>query len=357
MSAVSNAERLARWLPDERCGALVTSPVSLRYLCGFPLENGIVLAFREDRFLFVTERDYAAAGERAAGFTVQVLESGAQLLNLLVKYGIRRIFTEPDKMTVAEYNVFKEQLHYAELDTSEALSRQLLAMRSVKTESEISAIAQAQKICDKAYERLLGTVRKGMTERQIASLLSFYLADFGADEPAFPAAALCGENTAKPNSKSSNRKLCEGDFLVLEFGAKYSGYCARMCRTVAAGAVDSRRENAYNAVSCAVQDGLKTLRGGIGAKVADSVVRSTLNAWGVDQYCFTGFTQGIGLEISEPPLPSQGASTMLKAGNALSASCGVRVLGKFGIKITDMAILTEEGCADLTAATKSLVHI
>ena len=355
-----NVRALVNWLPDERSAALINSPLSIRYLCGFPVEDGIILAAREESFLFLTEREYAEISEKIGtphDLRIRVLTGGKQLLELLVKYGIKRIFIEPDKMTVTEYRLFKEQLHYAEIDTSEELARQLLLMRSVKTDEEIIAIGNAQRICDKAYERLLGSARKGMTERQIASLLDFYLSDFGSERLPFPTVVRSGENTANPNIKPTDRPIREGEFLILEFGASYDGYCAKMCRTAAVGEITPRMDNAYNAVSCAISDGLRALRAGIGGKVADSVAKATLNAWDVDKYCSVNFAHGIGLEPVEPPYLGQNSSSILKANTALSVSCGVNIAGKFGVKIGDMASLTEDGCIDYTAATKSLIHI
>lgn len=354
---MSRAEIIAEMLPDERTAALITSPLSLRYLCGFPVENGIAFVAKEQSFLYVRERDLAAVSAKTRDLKVDFLRKGQQLLDLLIKYGIKRVLVEADKMTVSEWKVFKEQLHYAELSDSEELSEWLLNMRMVKSPEERAAIESAQAICDKAYERLLGSIRKGMSERQIASLLEFYLTEFGSEGTPFPTVILSGENTANPHLRPSDRQTREGDFLIMEFGAVSGGYCAKMSRTVAAGNVDSRMENAYNAVSCAISDGITALRGGIGGKVADSVARSTLNAWKVDQYSMPNFAHGIGLEPFEAPYLGQKSSTTLKAGETLAVFCDVRVRDKFGIKIGDMAVLTDEGCKVFTKATRNLVHI
>lgn len=351
---MSGAAALAEWLPDEKSAALVTSPVSMRYLSGLPIDEGLIFISREERLLFTSDNIAKELGG-ARGLTVKSISGGNRLLDLLIKYGIKRIFIEPDKMTVSEYLLFKDKLHYAEIDTSDALSGQILKMRSVKSEEETAAQKNAQIICDKAYERLLGTARKGMTERQIASLMDFYLADFGS-EPTIGTRVLSGENTARLDRMPGDRKIAEGDFVIMEFAARYDGYYAEMCRTVAAGEITPRMENAYNAVSCAIADGLRTLRAGVGGKVADSVCKSTLNAWGMDAYCAEDFAHGIGLELSEPPELGQHSGAQLKAGSVLSVNCAVSA-GAFGVKIGDMAYLTEDGCVDFTRATRNLVHI
>ncbi|MGN1110932.1 MAG: M24 family metallopeptidase [Oscillospiraceae bacterium] len=366
MSAVTT---LAEWLPDERHAALITSPLSLRYLCGFPIDNGVLFVTKEESFLFLRgnvlkslppmllEKLLERFPKKTTDFTVKELKTEKQLLDLMIKYGAKYLYIESDRMPVADFNMYKEQLHYAEFDTTDALPNELLRLRSVKTETELDAIEAAQKICDKAYERLLSNIRGGMTERQIAALLEFYLTDYGSSGAPFPTSVLSGENTAKQYLKPSDRTIREGDFVILEFGATFGGYCAKMCRTIAVGEIPLNRDNAYNAVSCAIADGLRSLRAGIGGKVADSVARSTLAAWDADKYCSSDFAHGIGLEVVEPPLVSQNSSALLRANTVLAVHSAIIVGGKFGVKIGDMAILTEDGCIDCTKATKSLVHL
>ena len=348
---------LVGMLPAENSAVLVSSPLSLRYLSGLELESGLLLASKEARVLFVTQRDLERLRGEHMELTVTALTSSGQMLDILVKYGIKRVYVEAEKMTVAEFELIQKQLHYAQIDTSGALDNALLELRAVKSKHELTLTASAQKICDKAYERLLGSVRKGMTEQQIASMLGYFLMTFGSEGELPPITVLSGERTADMSLSPSDRKIAEGDLLVMEFGAKCGGYCARMSRTCAVGEIAPKAENAYNAVFCAMQDGLKALRAGVGSKVADSVSKATLNAWGVDKYCTSSFAHGVGLELCEPPFLGRGAGVTLKADTVLYTKCGVTVPGRYGVKIGDMAVLTEIGCTNLTVATKSLVHI
>lgn len=353
----SAIKALVDMLPADNSAALVTSPLSLMYLCGFEVESGLILASKESQTLYVTQSEFELLKDRSSDISVAALTKSGQLLDTLIKYGIKRVYIEAEKMTVSQYNLYKERLHYAQLDTSGALDNALLELRSVKRQDELAAIKKAQRICDKAYERLLGSLRKGMSERQIASMLEYTLRRYGSEGEQLPVKILSGVNTSDMSLKPSERQITDGDLLIIEFGARWGGYCAKMCRTVAVGSIDPKCENAYNAVSCAIQDGLKALRAGVGSKVADSVAGATLNAWGVDAYSSTRFAHGIGLEAVEPPFLGSGGSVTLKANTALYTKCGVTVPGKYGVKIGDMAVLTDIGCTNLTEATKSLVHI
>lgn len=347
------AEQLGSFLPDERSAALVTSDESLRYLCKSEVDSAIALISKEARFLFVGKGVFVSA----EGFRVFALSNLKQILDILVKYGIKKLYIENDKMTVAEFDLLKNTLHYADFITNGELTAALLKMRSIKSESEIACVKKAQMVCDKAYQRLLMTVRKGMTERQISAYLNYFLVEFGADEPAFSSKALSGENSANPKARPSSRQIREGDFLLLEFGARVGGYCAKMARTVAVGEISSKQNDAYIAVSGAVFDGLKTLRADISSNVPDSVARATLNAWNVEKYARGSFAHGIGIDVSEPPFLGENSGTMLKAGMTLAVGCDIRVPERFGVKITDTCALTEDGCVNFTTATRDLVHI
>lgn len=347
------AEQLGSFLPDDRSAALVTSAESLRYLCGAEISGAIALISKETRYLFVGKGVFVSA----EGFIVFSLSNLKQILDILIKYGIKRLYIENDKITVAELDLLKNTLHYADFITNGELTAALLKMRSIKNENEIKCVKKAQIVCDKAYQRLLMTVRKGMTERQIAAYLNYFLVEFGADEPAFSARALSGENSANAKARSSSRQIREGDFLLLEFGARVGGYCAKMARTVAVGEISSKQNDAYNAVSCAVFDGLKTLRAEISSNVPDSVARATLNAWNVEKFARGSFAHGIGIDVSEPPFLGENSGAMLKEGMTLAVGCDIRVPERFGVKITDTCALTADGCVNFTAATRDLVHI
>lgn len=358
MNAVSE---LKNWLPDEKTAALVTAPLSVRYLCGTRTDSAIMLVFREEAVLFASERELAHISERIPdGITARPVCGSKDLLDVLVKYGIKHLLIEPDKMTFSDYMLFRESLHYSEIHHTDELTEELSRLRSVKSDDEISYMTTAQRMCDKTFERLVSGLRKGMTERQIAALSEFYLTDSGSEGIPIPTVVLSGENTLNFKKRPCDRAIAEGDLLILEFGATYKGYCAKMCRTIAVGKISEALEESYHAVSCAISDGLRALRPDTGGKVADSVMRSTLNAWNLDRFCVGTFAKGIGLEPTELPYLGQESSALLRKNMTLSVNCGISVdtvNAKYGIKISDMAALTEEGCVNFTVSTKNLIHI
>lgn len=356
---MSRIDILAQWLEDEHHAALITSDISRRYLCGFASSAGVILVTKECSYLLIDFRYIYKAMAAVDNCEVLLLKNmKVQLLDLLMKHGIDKLSVEAASMTVSELGEYTEMLHYVTIDSSNALSDKLSAMRIIKSADEIEKIEKAQRIAEKAYERLLGTIRKGITEKQTAALLNYYIMDCGAEDISFATIAASGVNSASPHAVPTDKPIAEGEFLTLDFGAVYDGYHSDMTRTIAVGKITNKMEEVYSAVQCANLDGLKTVRAGLGAKVVDSVARSTLNALGrLDEYFGHGLGHGVGLEIHEPPSLSQSSKGLLREGMVVTIEPGVYISGQYGVRIEDMVVVTENGCKNLTNTTKSLIHV
>lgn len=356
---MSNIEALQAKLPDEACGALITSDVSRRYFCGFKSSAGVILVTKEQSYLIIDSRYFDKAKQRVTDCRVILLEDmRTQLSELLLKHDIRKLMLESDYMTLSEFAAYKEQLHFVELDATSWLSDFIWGMRIIKTAEEVKLIVKAQRIAEKAFERLVDNIHRDMTEKQVAALLNYYMMDLGADDLSFETIEASGVNSASPHAVPTDKKLQEGDFLTLDFGAVVDSYHSDMTRTLAVGTISPEQEKLYNAVYYANLDGIKAVRPGINGKVVDSVARATLAAWGgYDKYFGHGLGHGVGLEIHEQPTLSQRSRSMLKPGMIVTVEPGAYISGKFGVRIEDMVVVTENGCDNLTKSTKNLIHI
>ncbi len=358
MNTDGRTAELAGILPDEHTAALITSPVSKRYLCGWGCEDGVILLTKSECLYIVSGLYFEQAKALAHDCTVVRMDDiSGELLDMLFRYDIRCIAAEAEHITVSELAAYRGMLNYTEVQASQKLSDTISAMRMVKSREEVELIAAAQNIADRAFERLLGRIRKGMTEKRVAAMLACSLLECGAEELAGRIIAASGKNSACPCAVPTDREICDGDMLVLDFGAKYGGYCARMARTLAVGRIPRAQEEAYNAVYCAGHDALKALRTGVNAKVADSVARSTLNAWGADKYFTHGLGSGVGMEPHELPDISRKSTAMLRAGMVVSVGPAVYIPEMYGVRIKAMAEVTENGCNILSGTTTNLIRI
>ena len=354
-----NIDKLISWLSNDQA-ALITSEVSKRYLTGFASEDGTLLVTKDAAYFIIDARYFEHTSQQVTDPLCQVIlqeELYDQIAELLSRHGVQNVSVEDEYMTVSELSAFKRRFSAVSFDSSNRLSDFMKNMRIIKTDEEINCIIKAQRIAEAAFTKLLSNMRVGQSEKQIAAVLEFFMADFGSEGVSFPTIAASGVNSACPHAVPTDRKVQEGDFLTLDFGATYKGYHSDMTRTVVFGKPTEEMKNIYNAVWGANTDAIKAVREDISGKLVDNVARSTLDAWGYEQYFTHGLGHGVGLEIHEAPNLNKRSGTTLREGMVITIEPGVYIPGRYGVRIEDMCVVTKDGCRILTETPKTLVYI
>ena len=354
-----NIDRLISWLSDGDA-ALITSEVSKRYLTDFGSEDGTLLVTKEGAYFIIDARYFEHTEKQVTDPLCKVIlqeELYDQIGELLNKHRVQSVCVEDEYMTLSTLSALKRRFAAVNFDSSNRLSDFMKNMRIIKTDEEINCIIKAQRIAEAAFTKLLSNMRAGQTEKQIAAILEFFMADFGSEGVSFPTIAASGVNSACPHAVPSDKKVQEGDFLTLDFGATYKGYHSDMTRTVVFGKPTEEMKNIYNAVWGANTDAIKAVRADISCKLVDNVARSTLDAWGYEQYFTHGLGHGVGLEIHEGPNVNKRSGTTLREGMIITIEPGVYIPGKYGVRIEDMCVVTKDGCRILTETPKTLVYI
>ncbi len=351
-------ERIAAELKDETHAALITGDISRRYVSGFSSSAGLVFVTKEKSYLIIDGRYFEKAEQQAKGCEVILLtDLRKQIYAIIEEHGIAVVSIESKAMTVSELEDYKKLFNALIVDSSSWLSATLERMRIIKTEEEILKIEAAQRIAEAAFSKLITSIRVGMTEKQVASVLNFYMMDLGADGISFDTIAASGVNSACPHAVPTDKKLENGEFLTLDFGAVVDGYHSDMTRTVVIGKPDEEMKNMYNAVWGANTDALKAVRADITGKLLDNVARSTLDAWGYEKYFTHGLGHGVGLEIHEAPNVSPKSPFTLREGMVITIEPGAYIPHKYGVRIEDMVVVTSDGCLNLTKTPKTLIYI
>ena len=355
---MTNTERIAAELKEADQAAMLTSPVSRHYATGFKSSAGVVFITKEKSYFLIDARYYEHAAEQAEGVEVMLLtDTRKQIYSLIEAHGIKTISIESKFVTVNELADYRKLFGTLTVDESDWLSNTVEKMRMIKTEEEIRKVEAAQRIAEAALSKLLDQLRVGMTEKQVASVLDFFMMDLGADGLSFDTIAASGINSACPHAVPTDKQLQKGDFLTLDFGAIVDGYHSDMTRTVVIGEPSEEMKKVYNAVWSANTDATKAVRADITGKVVDSVARSTLSAWGYEEYFTHGLGHGVGLEIHEAPTVSSKSPYTLHEGMIITIEPGVYIPGQFGVRIEDMVVVTADGCRPLTNAPKTLIKI
>lgn len=346
--------RLVSMLPKSADGVLIVSETNRRYFTSFPSSDGILLATKNGS-VFLTDSRYIEEAQNTVKCceVAELKKVSEQLPELCKKLGVKVLMTESERLTVAQLNSYRKLLKGITL-TSVGTDKLIDRLRMVKSEEEKNSVIKAQRIAEKAYEHILGFIREGVTERQIALELDFFMLRNGAEAVSFETIAVSGANSSKPHGVPTDKKICRGDFITMDYGAVVNGYHSDMTRTVAVGEVSDEQVLVYETVLGAQLRSLETLREGVKCSDADRAAREYINEKGYGEYFRHSTGHGVGLEIHEKPNLSPKSDFILQSGNIVTIEPGIYIPGKFGVRIEDLAIITKFGCENLTKIPKKL---
>lgn len=355
---MTRIERIAKEIRGDKHAVLITSAINRRYVTGFYSSAGTVIITKENSYFLIDSRYYEKASQVVTGCKVILLDDFKKQVDIIFgKNGTETVSIENQTLTIKELTDFIEKFSYIEFDSSSWLSDILVKQRIIKTEDELKKIEAAQRIAERAYEKITTKLRAGISEKQVAALLNYIILELGADDISFPTIAASGVNSAVPHAEPSNKLLENGEFLVLDFGATLDGYHSDMTRTVSIGKPNETMKRVYDAVLGANNDAVKSIRAGVSGKLVDAVSRSTLEAWGYEKFFGHGLGHGVGLEIHEAPNLSPKSESSLHEGMVVTIEPGVYIPQNFGVRIEDMVVVTENGCINITKTPKALMWI
>ena len=258
-------------------------------------------------------------------------------------------------LSVSLLSQLRKILLPVKITPSQRLENTINQLRSVKTSDEIESIKKAQAIAEEAFNHILTFIKPGVTEKQIALELDFYMLSHGAEALSFETIAVTGEKTSMPHGVPDDVIVKEGDLVTMDFGAVYKGYHSDMTRTVAVGKASDEQKKIYDVVLSAQKNALSVLKKGLPCAEADKAARSIIEEAGYGEYFGHGTGHGVGVEIHEGPNLSPRSTQKLQAGNVVTVEPGIYIPEKFGVRIEDMALITEKGYENLTSSPKELI--
>lgn len=336
-------------------GLLVSGEANMRYLSGFSGGTGYLLFTPRGQYVLTDSRYTVQAEEEAEGFQVIDVAGGyAARLESLLKGTVSRLGFEGEKVLYASYAGLKESLPGQELVP---IRGELDALRMVKEGWELERIARAEEIGDRAFDEILGLLRPGMTELEVAAHLEFSMKKQGAEGLSFDTIAASGPNSAKPHAVPTERKLEAGDFLTMDFGCRWNGYCSDMTRTVVIGKASKQQREIYETVRQAQLTGLEAVCAGKTGEEIDRAARAVIEGAGYGDCFGHGLGHGVGLEIHEEPRLSRAGQTVLRPDMTVTVEPGIYLKGFGGVRIEDLVAVTPEGCRNLTHSPKQLIEI
>jgi Xaa-Pro aminopeptidase len=349
-------ERLTNLLPDAEIDVLlVTNLVNVRYLTGYDGSNGIALVGPRTR-AFATDFRYLEQAAEQVHPSFERVRAALDLLESvrdLVPEGEVSLGFDDVHMSVRQHARLRELMpDRVELVPAGSLVERI---RAVKEPEEIQRIRTAAQLADAAFERIIRDGLIGRTEREVAVALEHDMRGRGARRPSFDSIVAAGPHGALPHAQPRDVPIRAGDLVVIDWGAELDGYCSDCTRTVAAGEASEEARAVYELVLGAQLAGLKDVRPGRGGREVDSVARDIIEAGGYGENFGHGLGHGVGLEVHEAPRLSQRSEDVLAPGNVVTVEPGAYLPSRFGVRIEDLVVVTEDGSEVLNGLSKRLL--
>lgn len=226
---------------------------------------------------------------------------------------------------------------------------------AIKTAKEIETISRAAALGDRCFSHILGFIEPGMTEKRIAEEIERFLYDGGAEGLAFDTISVSGERSCLPHGEPTDKVIQKGEFLTLDFGAVIDGYCGDMTRTVAIGFVTDEMKRVYDTVLEAQLAAIDFIKAGVACFNADKVARDIIANAGYGEYYPHGLGHGVGTLVHEAPTLNSKSSEILEKDMVITIEPGIYIPNKFGVRIEDLAIVTDFGIINKVESKKDLI--
>ena len=348
--------RLLEALPGDFEAALLQTETSRFYYLDFDAGDAGTVLVLPHKWVYLIDGRYIESARDKVSHAEVVLEKDLykQLGEILAEAGVRKVYLE-NRISLDLCGKVKEKLPNVSVDASPVLSEAITDLRKIKDVEEIGRMRKAQAVTDACFEYILPRIEAGRREIDLALEMEMFMRSHGAEHVAFETIFVSGKNTSLPHGHPGDTTLAPGDLITMDFGAKVQGYCADMTRTVALAEPGEDKREVYDVVLRAHMAGLGAVRGGKAGNEVDAVARKVLEQAGFGENFSHGLGHAVGIEIHEDPRFSPKCSEIVRAGMMMTVEPGCYLAGRFGCRIEDTVLVTEDGCEPLPKSPKELM--
>lgn len=338
---------------------LVSNPYNMRYISGFSGGTGYLYISDSQRKIVTDSRytNQAIKEGDKAGFEVVEIGMGGYIkaINELIKMDkVKALGFEGGNLLYSDYSRFNEMLN---CDRLVNIGNGLDKLRLIKNCEEIEYLKKAELIGDKAFTKILDIIKPGITEIEVGANLEYFMKMEGAQGLSFETIVASGINSSMPHAGVSDKKIEMGDFVTMDFGCIYNGYCSDMTRTIVVGKANERQKKIYNTVLKAQLAAMEHIREGAVTSEVDKVARDIINNAGFEGCFLHGLGHSVGMYIHEEPRLSPSCNVVLQSGMTQTVEPGIYIKDYGGVRIEDMVIVTKEGYINTTSSQKSLIEL
>jgi len=337
-----------------RC-LVVTRPANVTYVTGFLGEDSWAVIAAGGVYLLTDSRYTEQAGKECCNCTI-IDRAGSMahaLAGLVKKLKYVRTVAIEESTSLSDFEQVKKAVK-ARLKTTAGIIENV---RSIKDETEIAAVKTSASIAARALERTLLHIKPDVTESELAGMLDFQIRKLGARN-SFETIVAFGPNASRPHHQPGKRMLKKKDTVLIDFGAKYKGYCSDITRCFAIGGMTAFYKKVYDVVEQAQVAAIKMIKAGVKMTQVDAAARKVIADSGLPVYGH-GTGHGFGLEIHESPFLKADGKGTLEAGQVITIEPGIYIPGKLGVRIEDDILVTKTGRKILTRScphAPALIH-
>lgn len=331
---------------------LVTAPANVRYLSGFTTPNDARVLLAKEGAWLITDKRYQTQAAEESRVPVEV--NSDWLGWVADRTADMRLGVEADDLSVAYWEQLNEQRGDGSIVALRDIFRE---RRMVKDAAELAKLRLAARITDDAFSHILGFLKPGISEVDVALELERVMRSAGAEAKSFDIVVASGLRSAMPHGVASPKIIERGDLVTLDFGAMVEGYHADMTRAVGIGELNDELRSMYDAVLEAEVASLDAVRPGRSGSELDEIAREVLRRHGLENFFAHSLGHGVGLEIHEGPKLSPKSDDVLAPGMAVTIEPGVYMPGTGGVRIEDLAVVTDDGYERLSLAPKELIIV
>jgi Xaa-Pro aminopeptidase len=335
---------------------IVMKPENRRYVSGFTGSAGIAIITENEAFLVTDFRYVEQAEQESAGY--RVVKHGDRIMDTLKEIvlasGCASVGFEKDYVTFANYELLGKSLDNVTLKPTE---NAIESLRAVKDQEEIDLISRAAAIADSAFVHMCSVLKPGITEKDAAVELEYYMRQKGSQRNSFPPIIASGPRASLPHAQPTDRVVQTGDMVKMDFGGTFGGYCSDLTRTVFIGSLSEKQKRIYQIVLESQLLAIEGVTAGKKGTEIDGIARKHISENGFGEYFGHGLGHGVGLYIHESPRLSQTSTDTLQSGNIVTIEPGIYIPDWGGVRIEDMLVVKEDGYLNLTHASKEIIII